>query len=247
MRYKFALWRDKLLLLTLLAFFYAYSSPVRVAIRAALEGRDFSWGYTSGITPEGKIAMAWGKGLQGHTDYILHAAFPVIWLLCAVMRRPDRFVQAALVGWTSIGLGVGLWLGFSLGDSLTSSKQTLGLTGLSYMWMEVLPAAVAWLLALALFVRGPSQAQQEARSVWLRINTMLITCAAGFMLLSAFLLNAGPQHGNADFHGVGMMYFALIFLMLGVAPWEKRSAPVADAASPGKASTIISGESTTFA
>jgi hypothetical protein len=219
------LWEDKLLCLALLMFFYAYSSPVRVAIRSAFEGRQFSWGFPSGVTESGKVAMMSGKGLFGHTDYILLTSFAVIWILCAGMRKPDRFFQVALAGWTSIGFGVGLWLGLDQGDSLTSNKQTLGLAGLSYLWMEVLPAVVAWLLALAVLVRGWVRGDsQPAAAAWTRLNTILLTSAAAFLVLGGVLLNIGPQHGAADFNGVGMTYVSLILFLLGVAPWRERTA-----------------------
>lgn len=227
------LWEDKLLCLALLAFFYAYSSPVRVAIRSAFEGRQFSWGYPSGVTESGKVAMVSGKGLFGHTDYILLTSFAAIWILCAGMRKPDRFFQVALAGWTSIGLGVGLWLGLDQGDSLTSNKQTLGLTGLSYLWMEVLPAAIAWLLALAVLLRGWLRRESQfAAAAWTRLNTILLASAAAFLVLAGVLLNIGPQHSTADFNGVGSTYVSLILFLLGIAPWQERAADGKTASRP---------------
>jgi hypothetical protein len=217
------LWQDKLLLLSLLLFFYTYSSPIRVAIRAALEGRDFSWGYPSGITATGKVAMVSGKGLFGHTDHILFLAFAVAWILCAGLRKPDRGFQVALVGWTSIGLGVGLWLGIGAGDSLTSNKETLGLSGLSYLWMEVLPAGIAWLVATALLIRNVRKGVQQPSPSWTRLNSILMAGGAGLLVLAAILLNIGPQHGAADFNGVGMMYIGLILFFLGMSPWQNKN------------------------
>jgi hypothetical protein len=222
MKYRFLLWQDKLLLLTLIVFFYAYSSPIRVALRAGLEGSEFSWGYASGVRLDGQVAMAHGHGFYGHSDYILFIAFSVAWLLCAGLRKPDAFFRAGIAIWTSIGFGVGLWLTFALGTSLTSNKDTLGATNLSYFWTEVAPAGLAWVLALALLIRS-RRAPPPPPTRWTRINTMLNVGAAAFFTLAAILLNAGPPHGDADFNGVGMLYIGLMLLLLGAAPWERQS------------------------
>lgn len=222
MNYRFLLWRDKLLLLTLFAFFYAYSSPIRVALRSVLEGRDFSWGYPSGVTVDGTVATVSGRGLFGHTSHILFIAFAIIWLLCTGLRKPDRFFKIALVGWTSIGFGVGLWLALEQGGQLTSSKRTLGMADLSYFWTEVFPAGIAWAFAVALFFRRSCSYGGDGVGAWNRLNLILIACAAGFLGLAAILLNWGPQHGSADFNGVGMTYVGLTLFLLGVSPWEHR-------------------------
>jgi len=232
MRYRYKLWDDKLLLLTLIVFFYAYSSPVRVATRAALEGRDFSWAYVSGIASSGGAAVASGRGLFGHTDYILFLAFAVAWLLCMGLRKPDGHFRAGLAGWTSIGFGVGLWLAIRMGDRLTVGKQTLGLADLSFLWTQVAPAGAAWLLAAILLVRG-ERGGSPPRAEWTRLNALLMAAAAGFLVLAAVLLNVGPQHGRADFHGVGMMYFGFTLLMLGLSPWEARPRDRRDVPDPG--------------
>jgi hypothetical protein len=225
MNYRFLLLRDKLLLLTLFALFYAYSSPVRVAVRALLEGSQFSWSYPLGVRLDGEIAAASGKGLFGHTSYILFVAFAILWLLCAGLRRPDGWFRGALAGWTSIGFGVDVWLTAELGDGLTSNKTTLGLSNLSYLWTEVVPAGAAWFLAMALLTRGWFRGSAAAQGApWRRINTMFGLAAAGFLLLAAVLLNMGPQHGPADFNGIGMMYLAFLLALLSLSPWERREA-----------------------
>ena len=220
MRYRYILWTDKLLLLSLLAFFYAYSTFVRVAIRAAFEGPEFTWSYYSGVRTDGSLAIASGAGLFGHTSFVLTSAFAVVWLLCMGFRRPDRFFQTAMFAWTSIGFGVGVWLTHQFGDSLTTDKQTLGLSGLSLLWTDLLPSFIAWLLAVAVAVRGSLGPRAEASAGWERVNGWLLGAFAVLMSAAAIVLNLGPQHGQADFNGMGLLYLAFFSFMLGISPWE---------------------------
>ncbi len=220
MTYRFPVWRDKLLLFALLALFYTYSSVLRVAIRAVLEGRDFGWAYYSGVAPDGSAAVAEGHGLFGHTDYLLVNALVVLWLLCAGLRKPDRFFQSALVGWTSIGFGMSLWLTFRFGSGLTSSKETLGLTALTHGWTDLLAPGIAWLLSVALLIRGaPHAADHPGR--WTALNRVLLLGSVGFLLVAALVLNLGQQHGGADFAGISAIYIVFFLFLLGVSPWER--------------------------
>jgi hypothetical protein len=225
-RYRYVLWSDKLLLLSLLVFFYAYSTFVRVAARAAIEGPDFTWSYYSGFRIDGSLAIAGGAGLLGHTSFLLTSAFVVVLLLCMGFRKPDRFFQVALLGWTSIGFGVGLWLTHQFGDSLTTDKRTLGLSGLSVLWTSLLPSFATWLLAVALAVRGRLRPRPEFTAGWAPVNYWLLGTFVAVMLAAAVVLNLGPQHGEADFHGTGVLYLAFFCFMLGISPWEAREQPL---------------------
>jgi hypothetical protein len=71
MKYRYAPWQDKLLLLTLLLLtllllFYSYSTYVRVAIRAFVKGPPFTWSYIAGVRLDGTRARSGGAGLSGH-------------------------------------------------------------------------------------------------------------------------------------------------------------------------------------
>ena len=223
MRHQYLLLSDKLRLVSLLAFFYAYSSPVRVAARSILEGRQFQWGYPSGITPSGKVAMAWGHGLAGHADYILYLACAISFFLCMALRAPGRLVDAAIVAWTSIGLGVGLWLSNELGSRLVSEKATLGWIGMSYLWTEVLPVAIAWVLALMVLIRDLRRHEPPRPPRWTSPNNVLTLVAVAFLVVAAILFNLGPQHGIGDIGGIVTLYIGLLVLFVGLSPWNVSS------------------------
>jgi hypothetical protein len=58
--YRCRLWQDKLLLLALIATFYAFSSYVRVAIRTIIEGPTFQWACFAGVKADGVVAVVSG-------------------------------------------------------------------------------------------------------------------------------------------------------------------------------------------
>ena len=220
MTVRFALWHDKLLLVTLGLFFFAQSTYIRVALRSAFEGPSFGWGYFSGLQRSGEIAMVRGEGFSGHTDYLAARAFIVVLVLLLGLRRPDGIFRFALLTWTSLSLGVAAWVITMSNEAVTVSKETLGLVNVpAGVWL-LLPPGLAWLAAIWLFVRDWGQ-PVVAGAAWGLTNTVLI--AAGILALAAaaYLLNAGPQHGSADFLGIGVMYLSLTFLLAGLAPWQE--------------------------
>jgi hypothetical protein len=222
MTYRFLLWRDKHLLLALIALFYAYSSYLRVAVRAGIEGRDFTWAYYGGVNADGSAAVVQGAGLYGHSSFLLVQAAVLLWLMCAGLRKPDRFFIAALAGWTTINVGTGLWIMSAFGADLTVEMQTLGIS-LPYFWITLLPEIASLLLAVTLLVRGLMRPRILPDARWTRLNSVLVAASVVPLLLAAFLLNLGPQHGTADFHGVGMTYIAILLFFVGMCPWERRS------------------------
>lgn len=224
MGYRYLLWRDKLLLITLVLFFYSYSSPIRVVVRSLLEGREFKWAYYAGVTPDGKAAVAHGEGLYGHFDYVLLNAFAIVWLLCMGLRQPDSFFRCALVAFTSIGLASAIWLELGIEGNLQVGKETLGLEGLSFLWSELFPTFLAWSSASALLIWGICRETILPRPAWTPLNKWLLAAAAVILGLAALLLNFGEQHGWVDFNGIGMIYLALILFLIGMSPWE-RGAP----------------------
>lgn len=222
MTYRFLLWRDKHLFLALVVLFYAYSSYLRVAIRAALEGRDFTWAYHGGVNADGSAAVLQGAGLHGHSSFLLVQAAVLLWLISAGLRKPDRFFFAALAGWTTINVGTGLWIMSAFGGDLTVEMQTLGIS-LPYFWINLLPEIACWLLAVTLLLRALMRPRILADARWTRLNSVLVAASLVPLLLAAYLLNLGPQRGTADFHGVGMTYIALVLFFAGMCPWERRS------------------------
>jgi hypothetical protein len=225
MGYRFLLWRDKLLLLSLLALFNSGSTYIRVLLRSALEGPEFKWSYYAGVRSNGKPAMVSGEGLFGHTDALLISAFAVLWLLWAVSRKPDRFSVAALAGWNSLQLGSAVWLAASFGDSLRVSKETLGIVDVSFAWFSLPPLAIAWGLSTALLIRTWRRGEPERGATWTRLNTGFAAVGAGACLLSGLLLNSGVQHGIADVLGLVLIYLGLFVFLLGITPWESKRLP----------------------
>tara|TARA_R110002124_G_C8934326_1_gene512245 strand:+ start:1540 stop:2217 length:678 start_codon:yes stop_codon:yes gene_type:complete len=223
MTYRFSLWRDKLLLLSLLALFNAGSSHIRVLLRSLLEGADFRWSYYVGVRNGERPAIASGQGMFGHTDTILIGSLVLLWMLWAVSRRPDRFMVTALAGWTTLQLGSALWLAAQLGDDLRISKETIGLINVSFAWVIVPPLIISWLLSMALLVRTLLRRSEPAAAAsWTPVNTVSLAVAAGGLALSGVALNFGVQHGAGDLLGIGLIYASLFALMLGLAPWERK-------------------------
>ena len=222
MRYRYRLWQDKVLLLALIATFFAFSSYVRVAIRAILEGPTFQWAYFAGVKADGSVAVVFGRGIYGDFDFVLTSAFLIGWLMWSGLRRPDSYFRAALFGWTTLASLSASWLTFGSADRLTSGKETLGLTGLSYFWAEVLPILIAWLLALLLLLRPNRNHAESPLPAWDRINTRFTFAGLACIGLAAIALKSGPQHGGADFAGIGLIYLGLVLIWLGASPWERR-------------------------
>jgi hypothetical protein len=239
MKHRYLLWQDKLLLLALLSTFYAYSSYIRVAIRALVEGPAFRWAYFAGVTPNGSVAVVSGQGIYGSFDYVLTAAFAVTFLLWCGLRRPDAHFRAGLLGWTSLGAAAALWLTLGTTDRLASGKETLGLADLPHFWVEVLPVLLAWSLALLLVLRGRQPSDSRPRPAWSPANRAFALAALACMGLAGLLLNLGPQHGSADFGGIGLLYASLCLAWLAASPWK---APAGRAAADPAVPTGEAGE-----
>jgi hypothetical protein len=220
MTVRFALWHDKLLLVALGLFFFAQSTYIRVTLRSAFEGSSFGWGYFSGLQRSGEIAMVRGEGFNGHTDYLAAKTFIVLLILLLGLRRPDGVFRLALVLWTSLSLGIAAWVITMSNEAVTVSKETLGLVNVpAGVWL-LLPPGLAWVAALLLFVRDWGR-PAPASSAWGLTNTVLIAAGVLALAASAYLLNAGPQHGSSDFLGIGVMYLSLTFMLAGFAPWDE--------------------------
>ncbi len=102
-------------------------------------------------------------------------------------------------------------------------QDTLGLASMSYFWTELFPAAIAWLLATILLLKG-SRLDGQDRVPWSGLNTWLSGGAAGAIAAAALLLAAGEQDGFADFAGIGLIYIGLMLFFLGIAPWREARA-----------------------
>lgn len=225
MTYRFPLWRDKLLLVTLLAVFTTGSTYIRVLLRSLLEGPGFLWSYYAGVKSSDAPAIVSGHGMFGHTDTLLFGAFVVLWLIWAASRRPDRFVITALAGWTTLQLGSAIWLASQLGDDLRVSKETIGLVNVSFAWIVMPPLVLAWLLTAALWVRTMMRrADPGPDARWIMPNTACLIAAVIGCGAAAIALNMGEQHGAGDFAGIVLMYLSLTALLLALAPWERKSA-----------------------
>lgn len=225
MTYRFPLWRDKLLLVTLLALFTTGSTYIRVLLRSLLEGPGFLWSYYAGVKSSDTPATVSGHGMFGHTDTLLIGAFVVLWLIWAAGRRPDRFIITGLLGWTTIQLGSAIWLASQLGDDLRVSKETIGLINVSFAWTTMPPLVIAWLLSAALWVRTMMRrADPGPDAPWSTPNTVGIITAVIGCGASAFALNMGAQHGPGDLAGIVLMYLSLTALLLALAPWERKPA-----------------------
>lgn len=225
MTYRFTLWRDKLLLVTLIAVFITGSTYIRVLLRSLLEGPAFRWSYYAGVLDSERAAVASGHGMFGHTDILLINALVVLWLCWAASRRPDRFVVTALAGWTSLQLGSAVWLASQLGDDLRVSKETIGLIDVSFAWTTMPPLIVAWLLSMVLMVRTLTRHADPVKDApWSVVNTACMATALACGAGVAFALNMGPQHGAGDLAGIVLMYMGLCAILLGLAPWERKPA-----------------------
>lgn len=220
MRVRLALWNDKLLLLTLGLFFFAQSTYIRVALRSAFEGPSFGWGYFSGLQRNGDIAMVRGEGFTGHTDYLAAKAFIVVLILLLGLRRPDGIFRFALLAWTSISLAIASWVISFSSEPLIVSKETLGLVNLPAGTWLLMPHGLAWLAALSICMRDWGRTAQDS-AAWGVTNTVFVATAILTLASSAYLLNAGPQHGSADFLGIGIMYLSCMFLLAGFAQWQE--------------------------
>lgn len=218
MGYRFLLWRDKLLLATLLALFNGGSTYLRVLLRALIEGREFTWSYYAGLAADGRPAMVSGAGLSGDLAYLLLSAAVMIWLLWAVSRRPDRLTLAALVGWSSLELGKAVWITALSAERPTISMETIGVVNAPLAWFSLPPLGIAWLLSVALLLRGRRDDSSEPLA-WTRLNTVILLVGAVALGAAWPVMNLGPQHGQFDLLGLGLIYLGLLACLLGIAPW----------------------------
>lgn len=219
---RFVLWGDKLLLATIGLFFLAYSTYLRVVVRSLFEGSSFGWAYLAGLKADRAPAQVSGRGLEGDAGYILAQAFIVALLIVLCLRRPDRLSRLALLAWTSISLGLSIWVfGFS-SEPITVSKETLGIVDVPAGLATQLWPGLAWLGALLLVLRDLAGKAPATATPWTGANTALMLLAALLLAASAALLNLGPQHGQADFLGIGLIYAALFLALGGLCPWADR-------------------------
>lgn len=218
----FGLWKNKLLLTTLLLFFLENSTYLRVFIRSALEGSDFGWAYYAGLSRAGDTILARGVGLSGHTAFILANAFVVGLLLVMGLRRPDGVFRTALLAWTASALALQAWILFGANQELTHSRETLGQIALTVDWTSLIWPGLACLSALALWLRGLTHVS-ESNVGWTRTNSILLLCGAAVLVVAGALLNLGAQHGEWDFMGMGLIYAFLFMAFAGLAPWRSAS------------------------
>jgi hypothetical protein len=215
----FGLWKNKLLLTTLLLFFLENSTYLRVFIRSALEGSDFRWAYYAGLSQAGDTMLAQGVGLSGHTAFILANAFVVALLLVMGLRRPDAMFRTALLAWTAAALWLNAWILAGANQELTHSRETLRQIALTVDWTSLIWPGLACLSALLLWLRGLSR-RSEAEAAWAKANTILLVCSVAALVAAGLLLNFGAQHGDWDFIGMGLIYSSLFFMFVGLAPWQ---------------------------
>lgn len=221
---RFLLGRDKALLATLGLLFMSHSTFLRVTLRAALEGPSFGWGYFNGLKANGAVAQVSGHGFQGDAGYLLAQAFIVTLLLVLGTRRPDGIWRLALLTWTSITLGLSIWvIGFS-SETITVSKETLGMINVPAGMSLLLWPGLAWLAALLLVLRSAWRPAPVIAAPWSAMNTGLMLLAGLTLVGAGLLLNLGAQHGGADFMGIGLIYIALVLGFAGLCPWERPEA-----------------------
>jgi len=219
----FALWKNKLLLLTLLQFFLENSTYLRVFIRSALEGSDFRWAYYAGLSRAGDTVLAHGVGLSGHTAFILANAFVVGLLLVMGLRRADATFRTALLTWTAATLSLHAWILFGANQELMHSRETLGQVAMTVDWTSLIWPALACVSALLLWLRGLTRVD-NIEAAWSKTNTILLACAAAALVAAGTLLNFGEQHGKWDFTGMGLIYAFLFLMFAALAPWRARAA-----------------------
>jgi len=220
--YRFLLWRDKLLLVSLLALFNSGSTEIRVALRSLVEGHSFLWSSYAGVTRDGAAARISGAGLYGDAEPLLVGAFAVIWLLCAGLRRPSFGFAAAFAAWATIKLAVAIWLTAQLGEDLRISMDTIGIRNAPMAWLTLPPLILTWLLSATLLFRNWNRSGSPGPAAWTSLNTTLLAAAGGALLTSWLALNFGSQHGPGDLVGVALVYVGLLSILLGLAPWERR-------------------------
>ncbi len=222
---RYALFRDTLLLLALVALMVDQSTYLRVLLRATFEGVEFQWGYTAGVSAAGDAAIADGTGLFGHLDLPLTHAVILGWLIVAGCRRPDRYFCVLLFIWTSIAFGLALWSGLTFGQELRVSKETLGLRDVPAIWFSLPPSALAWIASGALLARGLLRRTPVYSINWTGLNSALTLLGLMCLAASYVLLNFGQQHDAFDKAGVAMLYVGFSCVFLGVSPWESRIDP----------------------
>ncbi len=220
---RFVLWRHKLWLASVLFFFAAHSTYLRVMSRMLFEGDVFRWGYETGLNAAGESVGVSGTGLLGHASYVAAMAFIIAALLFGALRRPDRVSAFLLFAWSAISLLLAAQVIYGAAEPLYTSMETIGIHNELMDWrFLVFPAAVAF-LGLILLLTTLTPDYQSPTRAWTGRNTLLVAVAGALFAASAVLLNVGEQHGNGDLAGLAAMYSGFLLAIVGLAPWEKRS------------------------
>lgn len=221
---RFTFWQNKLWLASVLLFFGANSTYLRVMSRMLFEGQVFKWSYESGVTAAGVVSGVSGLGLTGDVGFVAAMAFIIAGVLFSALRRPDRVSAFLLFAWSVISLLLATQTIYGAAEPVYISMDTIGIQNELMDWrFLVFPAFVAlvsFLLLLSMMAPGSAAPVRP----WTSRNTLLCVLAAASYGVAAILLNMGAQHGNGDLAGIIVMYAGFMLALFGLAPWEKKIA-----------------------
>lgn len=201
------LWRSLLVIL----FILQYSNFYRVVLRCILEGEEFEWMNTWGVSLLGneRAMRLMGNGLEGH--FLIQFLMAVLFMsvLFGLMRRQNDILAISIsLLFTGVLAVKEMMLSLAYGDQYVIAGETFRLN-LNY---EIIgPALSVMIFALVLFLAFKSDKPiRQERSV----NPKIALGSILLLIPSAILLKSGDQHDWTDMAGVSLIYIQLILIVL---------------------------------
>lgn len=220
------LWKtDKLHLIIIFYFVFAYSWIYRVALRTFMDGAPFKWANTVNTQGWGEIRNVhiYGSGIDGHFVIILLLCLFFLALTYLLVRRPDAFTKTIILCWTSLFVVWQLIVATGLGTDYTLSGDTFGVV-LPYYIIGPLEQIVLLILIVIWIFRNktiqlvfPKLSHQQKKEILYIIATLPVT-----FLLFRF----GEQDGTTDQLGIIALYvqfYAMLITLVSVQAKENLS------------------------
>lgn len=181
----------------------------RLAVRGAMEGSAFQWGY----------AGMKGTGVSGDYWVVVLIAIAGIVLLFLGWRGAGRVCRWIVLVWIALLLLSSIAIVAS-DPGVKIVADTLNME-IPYA-LTVLPLdMLSFLLAVIWLASGRRRKQETMTMQWKRVNTALLVFAAALFVPEYIALNAGEQHGMYDRIGVALTFVQWVLLNLSFLPWTK--------------------------
>jgi hypothetical protein len=212
---------DKFHFLLIPYFVLVYSWMYRVALRTLMDGANFRWVnlLNTQLMGEERRAFIAGNGTDGHFIVIVAFAMFSASILFLIIRRPDGFTKALLLGWIAI-FGIHQFtVAAQLGTDYVIRGDSIGMV-LPFYILGPLQHVVMLTLALWWVWRNSSTKMHYPNLT--RARCKFIWCLLAIYPLLFILFRFGEQDGLTDKLGIICLYLQTTLIIFSLYHFEER-------------------------